>query len=151
MESSSSRRSRLRISGGVLSMLGGAVEVIGGGVMVSLVIANRELFNGLHAGSYAGIRSSLFGDVDLIWLIDVGVLIFTLGIVAIIGGVSAVREKVFGLSLAGAICTLPAVIPGLYFGGAIGAAVVGALVALILGILAIIFVALGEREFRAKA
>jgi hypothetical protein len=52
-----------------------------------------------------------------------------LGIVAIIGGISAIRRKWFALSLAGAIGALPSVI---------------------LGILAIIFVALGKREFGAE-
>jgi hypothetical protein len=60
----------------------------------------------------------------------VGVPIFALGIVAIVGGVSAIRRKSFGLSLAGAVCALPSVI---------------------LGILAIVFVALVKREFGAKA
>ena len=49
-----------------------------------------------------------------------------LGIVAIVGGISAIRRNVFGLSLAGAICALPSGI---------------------LGILAVILVALGKREF----
>jgi hypothetical protein len=55
--------------------------------------------------------------------------ILVLGVLAVVGGVSAIRRKRFGLSLAGAIC---AIISGL------------------LGILAIIFVALGKREFGAK-
>jgi len=53
------------------------------------------------------------GGVDLIQLIIVGGPIFALGIVALIGGVSATRRKSFGLSLAGAICALPSVILGL--------------------------------------
>jgi len=63
--------------------------------------------------------------VPLWWMIMGGVLI-GLGIVAIAGGVSAVQRKSFGLALAGAICSLPSV--GF-------------------GILAVIFVALGKREF----
>jgi hypothetical protein len=47
---------------------------------------------------------------------------------AIVGGISALRKKRFGLSLAGAICILPTVL---------------------LGILAVIFIALGKREFEA--
>jgi hypothetical protein len=49
-----------------------------------------------------------------------------LGIVAIVGGISALRRKRFGLSLAGAICALPSII---------------------LGILAVVFIAVGKREF----
>ena len=50
------------------------------------------------------------------------------GIIAIIGGVYALRRKVWGLALAGSICALLG--PGA-----------------ILGILAIIFVSLGKGEF----
>jgi hypothetical protein len=55
--------------------------------------------------------------------------LFALGIVAIVGGVSALRRGSFGLSLAGAICALPSNI---------------------LGIVAIIFVSVSKGEFRAK-
>ena len=56
-----------------------------------------------------------------------GVPLIVLGIIAIVGGVSAIRRKSFGLSLAGAICAL---IP-----------------LNLLGLLAVIFVSLGKREF----
>jgi hypothetical protein len=133
MASSGSGRSGLLTAGGILSIIGGALEVIGGGIMVGLAIAHRELFRLVGHGVWGGtpgIFLGPFGAVDLIWLIIVGVPIFALGIVAIVGGVSAIRRKSFGLSLAGAICALPSVI---------------------LGILAIVFVALVKREFGAKA
>lgn len=66
--------------------------------------------------------------VPLRWAI-VGVCLAILGIVAIVGGISAIRRKSFSLSLAGAICARPSTI---------------------LGILAVIFVALGKREFEAE-
>jgi len=53
-----------------------------------------------------------------------------LGIVAIVGGVSALRGRRFGLSIAGAICALPSVF---------------------LGIAAVVLVALGKREFSARS
>ena len=59
----------------------------------------------------------------------VGVLFLALGVLAVVGGISAIRQKRFGLSLAGAISALGS---GL------------------LGIVAVIFVALGKREFGAK-
>jgi hypothetical protein len=153
-ENGVSGRGKLLTAGGVLSIIDGALEVTGGGIMVGLVVANRELFGLVGHGVWGGtpgIRSSLFGDVELIWLINVGVPLLVLGVVGIVGGVSAIRRRGFGLSLAGAICVLPSVIFALPLGWAIGIGVIGALTSLILGILAVIFVALGKREFGAKA
>ncbi len=150
---STSRRGLLT-AGGVSSIILGALEVVGGGIMVGLVMANRELFELVGHGVWGGtpfIRSSLFGDVSLIWLINVGVPLLILGVVGIVGGVSAIGRKRFGLSLAGAICALPSVIFGLYLGWTIGVGVIGALTSLIVGILAVIFVSLGKKEFRPKA
>jgi hypothetical protein len=129
MASNGSSGGGLLTAGGILSIIGGALEVIGGGIMVVLIIAHRVLFRLAPPGTHPGIYFGRFGAVDLIWLIIVGVPIFALGIVAIIGGISAIRRKSFGLSLAGAICALPSVI---------------------LGILAVIFVALGKREFETE-
>lgn len=54
-----------------------------------------------------------------------------LGSVAIVGGIYALRRKIWALALAGSICALPA--------------------GLILGILACIFIVLGKGEFKVKA
>jgi hypothetical protein len=60
----------------------------------------------------------------------IGVFLLLIGIVAIIGGVFALNRRVWGLALAGAICALfcPPVT--------------------VLGILAIVFVALSKNEFK---
>jgi len=137
MDSNGSRGSGLLNAGGILSIIGGALEVIGGGTMVGLTIANIEVLKLVPPSTYPGI----------IFSISAGVSIFAVGIVAIIGGVSAMRRKIFGLSLAGAICcTLPSSISfGPYLVG-----VVWATGWLILGILAIIFISLSKREFEAE-
>jgi hypothetical protein len=70
-----------------------------------------------------------YAGVLIRWAI-IGGCLGVLGIVAVVGGISAIRRKRFGLSLAGAICALPSVF---------------------LGIAAVVLVALGKREFRAKA
>jgi hypothetical protein len=94
--------------------------------------------------SYAGIIQSLITVAS----------IFAMGIVAIVGGVSAMRRKMFGLPLAGAICC--ALVAPVGFGEyLVGFSVplVGRVWVwgwMILGILAVIFVVLGKREFRAK-
>src|SRR4030042_433912 len=150
MGPSGSHRRGLLTDGGILSIIGGALEVIGGAIMVGLVIAHRELFRLGATTGHPGIYSGLFGFVDLIWLINVGVPLLVLGVVGIVGGVWAIRRRVFGLSLAGAICALPSVIFALPLGWAIGVGVIGSLTSLLLGMLAVIFVALGKREFGAQ-
>ena len=56
-----------------------------------------------------------------------GLALIAIGIVAIVGGVFALRRRIWGLALAGAICSVPG--------------------SLILGIPAIVFIAMSKREF----
>ena len=124
MASSGSSRSGLLTAGGVLSIVGGAFEAIGGAIMVGLMISGVI--------RWALLPHLLPGDVigfGLSWWSIVGIVVLVLGIIAIVGGLSALRRKSFGLSLAGAICALPSSI---------------------LGILAIIFVSLSKIEFEAQ-
>jgi len=131
MAANGSNRSGLLTAGGILSIIGGAFEVIGGGIVVALVMS-------------PGLRHMLLPPIPMPWLpggyehfipvmppwlIVVGVPLFALGIVAIVGGVSALRRRSFGLSLAGAVCALP-LVP--------------------LGILAVIFVSLSNKEIEAR-
>ena len=60
-------------------------------------------------------------------LLAIGVPLLVLGILALVGGIYAMRRKIWGLALAGSIATV--------------------LFSQLLGILAIIFVALSEDEF----
>lgn len=132
MASNGSERGGLLTAGGILSIIGGAFEVIGGGTVVALIMSPglRRMLLPLPPmplmppGWYEH-----FVPVMPTWLIIVGVPLLVLGIIAIVGGVSALRRKSFGLSLAGAICALPSAL---------------------LGILAVIFIALGKREFGAE-
>ena len=134
MESSGSHRSGLLTAGGILSIVSGASEATWGAITVGSTIANIEVLRLVPPSNYPGI----------IFSISVGVSIFALGIVAIIGGVSAMRRNIFGLSLAGAICcAMPSSI-------SIGLSLVGVVWAvgwMILGILAIIFICLSKKEF----
>jgi hypothetical protein len=129
MASNGEMRSGLLTAGGVMSIIGGALEVIGGVIIVLLTIGIRILVKlapiPFHPSDWWGhvIPSIPF------WCIIVGVPLLALGIVAIVGGVSALRRRSFGLSLAGAICALPSNV---------------------LGILAVVFVSLSKKEFEAK-
>ena len=132
MASDGGNRSGLLTAGGVLSIIAGALEVIGGLIIAGLTIGIRILFRlaivPADPGDWFG-HIMPFMPVIPMWLIVVGVPLFALGIVAIVGGVSALRRRSFGLSLAGAVCALP-VAP--------------------LGILAVIFVSLSNREFEVR-
>ena len=94
---------------GILTIIAGSIAVI-----VGLVVASLGIFiGGLFGLPWPG----LFGIPSLIF-----------GIVAIVGGIYALRRQVWGLALTGAICAL-----------------IGPWA--ILGLLAIIFVSLGKGEF----
>lgn len=102
------------IVAGILSIIAGAVAVLVGiGALVRGEFIRRMMW---HWG----------------WGV-VGTIALILGIVAITGGIFAIKRKVWGLALAGAICALfpPHVC--------------------VLGILAIIFVALSKSEFSSPA
>jgi len=102
-------RSWLRVAGGILSIIGGLVQIINPGLLGVLL-------------SYWGVYR--VPPVGLITLV-----IFFLGIVAMIGGALAIGGQAYKTSLGGAVCALPSTI---------------------FGILAIVFIVLGRREFRVE-
>jgi hypothetical protein len=129
-------RSGLLTAGGILSIVAGIFQISNAIGLATYFLADRmpdwtllPFLPGVHVDWWAPLVRILghiyFDGYFPIWLIIAGGLLL-LGILAVVGGVSAIRRKRFGLSLAGAICAL---ISGL------------------LGILAVIFVALGKREF----
>jgi hypothetical protein len=129
MASDGSNRSGLLTAGGVLSIVGGALQVIGGLIIAILTIGIRILLRLVPIPFPPGDWGGYVGPSVAFWLIIIGGSLLALGIVAIVGGVSAVRRGRFGLSLAGAICALPSMIPG---------------------ILAVVFVSVSKGEFEAK-
>ncbi len=130
MASIGNSRSGLLTAGGILSIVAGAFQVIGGLLIAILTMGIRLLGRLAHIPFYPGDWEGCFVHSVSFWLIVVGVPLFALGVVAIVGGVSALRRKSFGLSLAGAVCAL---IP-----------------LNLLGLLAVIFVSLRKGEFEAK-
>ena len=117
------RRGGLLSAGGILSIIVGVFELLTGGAIAVLL--------------WVGLPSLPPGFLDLgggfnmalvrTWLSIMGGILAVLGIIAIGGGISAIRRSNFRLSLAGAICAL--------------------LPINVLGILAVIFVSLARREF----
>jgi hypothetical protein len=122
MASNGGQRRGLLTAGGILSIIGGVLELIGGGILVGIGIEY------IIGGPFRLILDIIVVIESLTIVIIVGILILALGAIGVAGGISALNRKRFGLSLAGAICALPS----------------------ILGILAVIFVALGKREFGAE-
>ena len=129
MASSGRSVGALLTAGGVLSIVGGSLQVIGGLLIAILIVGIRILVRLARIPLYPGDWGGHLVHSVPFWLLIVGVPIFALGIVAIVGGVSAIRRGSFGLSLAGAICALPS---------------------MILGVLAVIFVSVSKGEFEAK-
>jgi len=131
MESNGNSKSGLLTAGGVLSIIGGVLELIGGGIVLGIGIENTRWspFWCIPDIPWCPGREIVAGVLP-VGVIIVGILILTLGAIGVAGGISALNRKSFGLSLAGAICILPTAI---------------------LGVLAVIFVAVRSREFGAKA
>jgi hypothetical protein len=126
MESSGNSKSGLLTAGGVLSIIAGILEVIGGVIIVLLTAGVSIMFELIIFPSPPGGWEHHIMPIIPFWLVIVGVPIIAMGIVAIVGGISAIRRGSFGLSLAGAICALPSSI---------------------MGILAVIFVAVSKEKF----
>jgi len=119
-------RGGLLSAGGILAIIVGVFELIVGGLMAALpelISIPFDISGFPHPGE-------IF-DITVITsnLLIAGIVIAVLGIIAIVGGISAIRRGSFGLALAGAICSLPS---GTF------------------GVLAVIFVALAGREFEAE-
>ena len=131
MSSNGASRSGLLDAGGVLSTIGGVVEIIGGGIILVIV---RHIMIGGPLQTIPHIPWMPGLEIQLVFfptrVIIVGILILVLGAIGTAGGISALSRKSFGLSLAGAICVLPTIL---------------------FGILAVIFVALSKREFGTEA
>ena len=126
MASNGNGRGGLLSAGGILSIIVGAFEVIIGGLIAILMKLSLPFW---HPSSplFPGVGGGFGMALVPTWVIIIGIVLAVLGIIAIVGGISAIRRGKFGLSLAGAICAL--------------------LPINILGILAVIFVALAKREF----
>ena len=104
---------------GILNVIAGVFGLLGGLVLVVLGSVGSEFLAYLGCG--------MPQLAPLAFLLATGLPLLILGILALIGGIYALRRKIWGLALAGSIATV--------------------VFAPLLGILAIIFIALAEKEF----
>jgi tetratricopeptide (TPR) repeat protein len=113
---------------GILCIIGGTI-----GAVVGLIVVFFIWLGGAFLEFFLKIASEPNQEIPAVASFEAGVLIVILIIatLAIVGGIYALRRRIWGLALAGSICALvPLVIPG---------------------ILAIIFVSLSKREFESGA
>ena len=83
---------------------------------------------GIIIGAFAFTGTALAAALTgLAWIGAIGGGLLALGIIALIGGIVTLRRKAWGFALTGAICAMFPCVP--------------------LGILAIIFVSMGRKEF----
>jgi len=133
MASGDSRRIWLLTAGGILSIIAGIYQIIGGLFFAPIIIDSfpfpaffRTYFFFIYWQVEIGlVMDGLYGTRPVLL---VSICNVVLGIMAVVGGISAIKRKWFSISLAGAV---------------------GALSTVPLGILAVNFVVLGERAFKA--
>ena len=125
-------RSGKLTAGGVLSIVGGSLNLLVLLGLVMLLLATTASSNSVAFWDY--------GATDLLILAVFLLLPLGLSLLSIIGGICALRQNKWGLALAGAICGTCGTLPLLAYG----------LPLVVLGILAIIFVAMSKDEFKSK-
>ena len=96
------------------------------GGILAIIAGALELIFGVLLATGVGLLGGIFG---MGWFSAIFAPLIVFGIIAIVGGIYASLRRIWGLALVGSICALI----GPWF---------------ILGILAIIFVSLGKREFK---
>jgi hypothetical protein len=94
--------------------------------ILAIVAGALQVIMGIAIAAVGGIGGAFIG---MGWLSAIGAPLIILGIIAIVGGIYALKRRIWGLALAGSICALI----GPWF---------------LLGIAAIVFVALGKGEFK---
>lgn len=124
---------------GVLTIISGVIGIaIGALVLVFIALMGGADWNNLmqqwgvwmpYDVYIPGLTADMWSFIGTV-LVVVGIVALVIGVIALVGGINSLRRRRWGLALTGAILSL--FIP-----------VIGT----ILGILAIIFLALGKKEF----
>lgn len=112
---------------GILSIISGVLGFLGSGYMILMIYFMRVMFSDAPFRSAPGFALATMKYITIVYLI-IGAGLVLLGVLAIAGGISALKKSHWGLALAGAIASAIAFYPT--------------------GIAAVIFVAMAQPEFR---
>jgi hypothetical protein len=114
------------VIGGIMSIVCGALGVLGLFIMIFIIILIRYSFNQVPAQTMPGVQFDVSSLITIIYG-AMGIFSLFLGILGIVGGAAALRRQHWGLALAGAIAGVFTFFP--------------------CGIVAIIFIAQARPEF----
>lgn len=112
-------KSWMPTTGGILNIICGAADILGGIVLIIMGAVSGLITQFASADIPAWVLIIIFSVV--------GVFMVILGLIALIGGVYALRRKIWGMALAGSIISFFIIWP--------------------LGIASIVFIALSKKEF----
>ncbi len=124
-------QNRWAIVGGVMSIVAGALGALGGLALVLFAVLFSSLLSWVAntSDAFGPAERGLTGLVGLMYG-SMGAFLLLVGILALIGGICAVRRRLWGLALAGSIATILAFFP--------------------VGIVAVVFTAMARPEFSAN-
>lgn len=111
--------------GGVLTVISGAFGIIEALIMIAMVLFMNSFASSPEFGVGAD-ESDPFGIFMLVYGI-IGFVLLLVGTTSLVGGIYALKKRLWGLTLAGAICGIISFLP--------------------LGIIATIFIAQSQNEF----
>lgn len=106
----------------------GVLEIVAGALHLIASVATILVAGGVAAGMYWSNMPRLSIGMPLPLIAGVGLPLLIMGVVSILGGISALQRRRWGLALAGGICAL---VP----------------MQTLLGVLAIVFLAISKEEF----
>ena len=115
------KRTGFPTAAGILTIIAGALNLIAGLIVAAIGGTIASLAGWWDWGMEWGVSPAVLSAI--------GAPLIVIGIIAIVGGVFAIKRKIWGLALAGAIFAL---FPPPLF---------------VLGLLAIIFIAISRKEF----
>ena len=111
------------VTAGILNIVAGVLSLLGFlGVIIAIIAVGAGPF---MWGAFPGLGPLTVGFVQSI-LVIVAIFSAVVGILPLLGGIYGIQRRKWGLALAGAILSLPG----------------------IMGVLAIIFISLGKKEFK---